>query len=82
VTREEIERVLAAHGAWLAGKWGARADLEGANLVGANLEGAVGIEQPPNPLTQEDYASIARGYRKRNPDVPVVQDLGRQLRGA
>ena len=37
MTRDELDRVLTDHAAWLRGEGGARADLAHANLVRANL---------------------------------------------
>ena len=40
MTKEELDKVLAAHKEWADGKGGQRADLRGADLRGADLQGA------------------------------------------
>jgi len=69
----------------------ADADLAGANLAGANLAGAINAPpstertDPPEPYVRatnpEHYAKRAERYRARNPDVPVIPDIDRQILG-
>jgi hypothetical protein len=80
-------------GADLAGANLAGADLAGANLAGANLAGAIAVPSstekadPPEPYvratTPEQQraraAARAERYRKRNPEVPVVEQLDAKI---
>ena len=57
----------------------ARANLTGANLTDAYLEGTKNV-----PVISEtpDHASVAREYRARHPDVPVIVDLDAKILAA
>jgi hypothetical protein len=81
-------------GAYLAGANLARANLADANLAGAYLAGAnlAGARNVPDGTTQTDppepyvrgdsaerRAKRAEKFRQRNPDVPVIAGLDRQI---
>jgi hypothetical protein len=76
-------------GANLAGAYLAGAYLAGAYLADANLAGArnapTGTEQtdPSEPYERkpsaERYAERATRFRERNPDVPVIPDIDKQI---
>ena len=55
------------------------ADLRGADLRGAVLSGADLRDAKQGELTPEEYAQLAKEYRERCPDVPVVPNLDRQI---
>ncbi len=92
--REKLDEVLAAHNEWIQsvdsdGLRGTRADLRradlrdadlsGADLRGADLSGSISLENLTTPLTPEEYRELARDYRERNPNVPVVENLDAQI---
>jgi hypothetical protein len=63
------------------------ADLSGANLSDANLSDAMGVpnqSQPSAPYVPlpKDPAQRLERYRKRHPEVPVVEDLDRKILSA
>jgi hypothetical protein len=65
-------------GAYLRGAYLRGADLRGADLSDADLRGAKNV---PNleKLPPPDYAAVAKRFRKRHPEVPVVVDLDRRI---
>ena len=75
-------------GANLAGANLADANLADAYLAGANLAGALNVpsgvekEDPPTTYVKanaENWAEIAKHFRLRNPEVPVVENLDARI---
>ena len=68
----------------------AGANLAGANLAGAYLAGAKGLNfapppDPPTPYvrdTSKNYQKRAERFRKRHPEVPVVENLDAKILAA